>query len=174
MNVTTCWDRSPVVEMMRDRESQAIPSSFLAKTLEPKWVLIYLSFPRWSMIRELQAIPSSFLAKTLYSNCVQIQSVISTVGQVVPIFWDDLSHGGDDGIRTHDPLLAGQVLSQLSYTPRLRFCCFSLWNLHFCEAKISLWRSQNFTAEGNFTLALPKFHCETKFRLVGPSGLEPP
>ena len=27
--------------------------------------------------------------------------------------------GGDDGIRTHDPLLAGQVLSQLSYTPML-------------------------------------------------------
>ena len=27
------------------------------------------------------------------------------------------SGGGDDGIRTHDPLLAGQVLSQLSYTP---------------------------------------------------------
>ena len=26
---------------------------------------------------------------------------------------------GDDGIRTHDPLLAGQVLSQLSYTPIL-------------------------------------------------------
>ena len=28
-----------------------------------------------------------------------------------------LPTGGDDGIRTHDPLLAGQVLSQLSYTP---------------------------------------------------------
>ena len=28
-----------------------------------------------------------------------------------------MSGGGDDGIRTHDPLLAGQVLSQLSYTP---------------------------------------------------------
>ena len=28
---------------------------------------------------------------------------------------------GDDGIRTHDPLLAGQVLSQLSYTP-IWFC----------------------------------------------------
>ena len=27
------------------------------------------------------------------------------------------SLGGDDGNRTHDPLLAGQVLSQLSYTP---------------------------------------------------------
>ena len=30
---------------------------------------------------------------------------------------DRLRPGGDDGIRTHDPLLAGQVLSQLSYTP---------------------------------------------------------
>ena len=28
-----------------------------------------------------------------------------------------MSPYGDDGIRTHDPLLAGQVLSQLSYTP---------------------------------------------------------
>ena len=28
-----------------------------------------------------------------------------------------MSPCGDDGIRTHDPLLAGQVLSQLSYTP---------------------------------------------------------
>ena len=32
-----------------------------------------------------------------------------------------LAGGGDDGIRTHDPLLAGQVLSQLSYTPILGF-----------------------------------------------------
>ena len=29
---------------------------------------------------------------------------------------------GDDGIRTHDPLLAGQVLSQLSYTPIRCYC----------------------------------------------------
>ena len=28
-----------------------------------------------------------------------------------------LKNGGDDGNRPHDPLLAGQVLSQLSYTP---------------------------------------------------------
>ena len=33
------------------------------------------------------------------------------------IFGTFASLGGDDGIRTHDPLLAGQVLSQLSYTP---------------------------------------------------------
>ena len=38
----------------------------------------------------------------------------------------DLRHldGGDDGIRTHDPLLAGQVLSQLSYTPINNGCSF--------------------------------------------------
>ena len=34
------------------------------------------------------------------------------------VFWPrQLAAGGDDGNRTHDPLLAGQVLSQLSYTP---------------------------------------------------------
>ena len=38
--------------------------------------------------------------------------------QGIPLRYQ-LSHGGDDGIRTHDPLLAGQVLSQLSYTPIL-------------------------------------------------------
>ena len=32
-------------------------------------------------------------------------------------FSPSCAHGGDDGNRTHDPLLAGQVLSQLSYTP---------------------------------------------------------
>ena len=32
-------------------------------------------------------------------------------------FLEALASGGDDGNRTHDPLLAGQVLSQLSYTP---------------------------------------------------------
>ena len=52
--------------------------------------------------------------------------------------------GGDDGIRTHDPLLAGQVLSQLSYTPIPRALSFSKtmpvpenwttkdWYLAFC------------------------------------------
>ena len=36
--------------------------------------------------------------------------------------------GGDDGIRTHDPLLAGQVLSQLSYTPILLGLLFLLFS----------------------------------------------
>ena len=40
-----------------------------------------------------------------------------------PLWWfrgfliPSSTFGGDDGNRTHDPLLAGQVLSQLSYTP---------------------------------------------------------
>ena len=37
---------------------------------------------------------------------------------VLPVSCPSL-FGGDDGIRTHDPLLAGQVLSQLSYTPMM-------------------------------------------------------
>ena len=31
--------------------------------------------------------------------------------------WKIALHSGDEGIRTPDPLLARQVLSQLSYTP---------------------------------------------------------
>ena len=38
-----------------------------------------------------------------------------------------LFYGGDDGNRTHDPLLAGQVLSQLSYTPILGFSVTENW-----------------------------------------------
>ena len=37
-----------------------------------------------------------------------------------------LSSGGDKEIRTLDPLLAGQVLSQLSYTPMWAFTPISL------------------------------------------------
>ena len=48
--------------------------------------------------------------------------------------------GGDEGIRTLDPLLAGQVLSQLSYTPifevrskseKVEVNLFTLCILHF-------------------------------------------
>ena len=39
------------------------------------------------------------------------------LGTLLSVVIYSLTGGGDDGIRTHDPLLAGQVLSQLSYTP---------------------------------------------------------
>ena len=38
--------------------------------------------------------------------------------------------GGDEQVRTVDPLLAKQVLSQLSYTPILGYILFSLEGLH--------------------------------------------
>ena len=52
--------------------------------------------------------------------------------------------GGDDGIRTHDPLLAGQVLSQLSYTPISRLAStfdFAFRISHFAFFRSSEWIS---------------------------------
>ena len=69
--------------------------------------------------RELRA--RSFAALTIINrhSLPLLLRIPSFMGQKVPLrkFRDFLSLGGDDGIRTHDPLLAGQVLSQLSYTP---------------------------------------------------------
>ena len=64
--------------------------------------------------RELRA--QSFAALTVI-NCHSLPLLLR-----IPLFYLPNSKplfifGGDDGIRTHDPLLAGQVLSQLSYTP---------------------------------------------------------
>ena len=53
--------------------------------------------------------------------------------------------GGDDGIRTHDPLLAGQVLSQLSYTP-MGYMSFGSWSV-----------PENWTT--NLLFLLPNSHC---------------
>ena len=46
-------------------------------------------------------------------------------------YFEAFASGGDDGNRTHDPLLAGQVLSQLSYTPILGTCGPSKSNNRF-------------------------------------------
>ena len=51
------------------------------------------------------------LASLLDFLCLCFFSAFTTI---LPIF---RSAGGDEGNRTLDPLLAGQVLSQLSYTP---------------------------------------------------------
>ena len=48
------------------------------------------------------------------------------------------SDDGDDGIRTHDPLLAGQVLSQLSYTPTLVSTPFSSLLMNLSKLQDSL------------------------------------
>ena len=52
--------------------------------------------------------------------------------------FDRLRSGGDDGIRTHDPLLAGQVLSQLSYTPSVSLLPFlGPWKLNNNLSRLS-------------------------------------
>ena len=56
-----------------------------------------------------------------------ILPIIFSMELTVPLSWNTKSRGGDDGIRTHDPLLAGQVLSQLSYTPIKMVCSFSFF-----------------------------------------------
>ena len=58
---------------------------------------------------------------------------------------------GDDGIRTHDPLLAGQVLSQLSYTP-IRCLCWALLDSLKDLGRLRRWsRAKSFS----FRLLLP-------------------
>ena len=70
------------------------------------------------------------------------------------------THSGDKGIRTLDPLLARQVLSQLSYTPMdAGLPSFQRRSLiHLCSVFISISQS---------LVALP-------FQVMGLSGLEPP
>ena len=63
------------------------------------------------------------------------------------LFSLSLLDNGDEGIRTPDPLLARQVLSQLSYTP-VGFCLFCCFSLSTCFLFV--------------------------FRAMGLSGLEPP
>ena len=44
---------------------------------------------------------------------------------LLPVITSNHIRSGDKGIRTLDPLLARQVLSQLSYTPRACVFCFN-------------------------------------------------
>ena len=56
------------------------------------------------------ALPYPILAQKRVSIARSLLSVERCLGAALP-------PGGDEGNRTLDPLLAGQVLSQLSYTP---------------------------------------------------------
>ena len=78
----------------------------------------------------------SRLSLTLFGGFITVFSLLSAYSPACEDFHFKLPStvfacpgfrtGGDDGNRTHDPLLAGQVLSQLSYTP-----IFSLGLLSF-------------------------------------------
>ena len=96
-------------------------SSFLSSLLS----LLSSNFVRrWSVWMDSNHRPRAYQARALTTWATNRYSVFwffpSFSARVVC-----LSAGGDDGIRTHDPLLAGQVLSQLSYTPIPRALFFS-------------------------------------------------
>ena len=61
--------------------------------------------------------PSTSRLSGARSNHLSYRPVLSGIALRVFGSYSSSPTGGDDGIRTHDPLLAGQVLSQLSYTP---------------------------------------------------------
>ena len=64
------------------------------------------------------------------SNHLRYEPICDSPGLFSPSFPVSIHSrgcGGDDGIRTHDPLLAGQVLSQLSYTPIGVFLGLRFW-----------------------------------------------
>ena len=61
--------------------------------------------------------PSTSRLSGVRSNHLSYRPFSLVVPRSFPSWFQLLLDGGDDGVRTHDPLLAGQVLSQLSYTP---------------------------------------------------------
>ena len=70
----------------------------------PLFLLAFLVRPSFPLLRPFTNFAIGFCG---------VRSALTS-----PDLWVSvLPTGGDDGIRTHDPLLAGQVLSQLSYTP---------------------------------------------------------
>ena len=98
-------------------------------------------------IRKREAFTSSRASHYLFMHsCSRASKLASSLSA-----WIGIAHGyrGDKGIRTLDPLLARQVLSQLSYTPISRY-------RQNCFYKSNLYISQLFL-----------------FSLVGLNGLEP-
>ena len=94
--------------------------------LTRSFTLAYLGFTNLVSLLAFGSFPLPYFASVL----------VRSRRSVFPLHLRD----GDDGIRTHDPLLAGQVLSQLSYTPMsvthrplTLFFCF--YNEHLNESR---------------------------------------
>ena len=102
--------------------------------------------------------------------------------------------GGDEEDRTPDPLLARQVLSQLSYTPKfpliLRQDCLGIQPYSLRCLSLSEWKLLSFSVSPIWLLVILNrlcFFCDCRVcwyaieqknnklsKLVGLSGLEPP
>ena len=128
--MSICASRSEAVESWKLKvESYFIfHSQFSIFNCKPQACLVEMMGVRLS--RELRA--QSFAALTIINRhslplLLRIPKDLSSFHYLVFFRTFYKIRGGDDGIRTHDPLLAGQVLSQLSYTPiNMRFAFFSV------------------------------------------------
>ena len=79
-------------------------------------------FRRWWAQVDSNHRPRAYQARALTTWAMSPCNLLRCISSLEPspCLWAwlrQLVGGGDDGVRTHDPLLAGQVLSQLSYTP---------------------------------------------------------
>ena len=77
----------------------------------------HLSYEPIKLFRCISSLSPRFCFARLRSLVSSPSCDVSDFSELPRVRPRRLAAGGDDGIRTHDPLLAGQVLSQLSYTP---------------------------------------------------------
>ena len=94
-------------------DSNHRPRAYQARALTT-WAMSQFFFNLYARFLMISCglLPFSASSSCFYTVVCILHSLVSS-----PIFGSKPALGGDDGIRTHDPLLAGQVLSQLSYTP---------------------------------------------------------
>ena len=85
-----------------------------------------------------------------------------------------LKTSGDGEIRTLDPLLARQVLSQLSYTPTDAGHPLSRRSHMFCFFVVTVFYFFQPVSAPNDSFSHSLIRCPYAFRQVGLSGLEPP
>ena len=99
-------------------------SAYIAYTLYKHSALSYsllfaprkLSLAWWAQV-DSNHRPRAYQARALTCWAMSPFSLPMYLVHLFRHSCEAFASGGDDGIRTHDPLLAGQVLSQLSYTP---------------------------------------------------------
>ena len=120
----TCWAISPYRSQMTDGRCQT------------HWPLaLCFAQPSW--------VPS--LAHTAFLLLISGREVGCCLQQTLFSTWlRRLAAGGDNRDRTDDPLLAKQVLSQLSYTPIISYWVFSLLRYNSVKPRDELLYAEKF------------------------------
>ena len=98
-------------------ESSHSPEKLLIRCIRPSEPSSFPLSPRCfrSLVGSSGVEPPTSCLSGMRSNLLSYEPIPFRTGLLVRPLRPH--RGGDEGIRTLDPLLAGQVLSQLSYTP---------------------------------------------------------